>query len=171
MLVKIISAMLDNTYTTDDLVERLGLMKKYYGKVLYSEGSTNTMDEIIGTECDDHTLQSLQVWVDSFKTNKIQPVAVYEALDAIQEELAGIPKVTLYTPVRFPPEHVERFGKWFRRNVQPNILMNMHVDPRATGGCGVVWDDTYHDYSLRYYIHKDRTRVVEMFNKYSNVEQ
>ena len=54
--------MLDNTYTTDDLVERLGLMKKYYGKVLYSEGGVKTMDDIIGTECDDHTLNSLSKW-------------------------------------------------------------------------------------------------------------
>jgi F0F1-type ATP synthase delta subunit len=164
MLVKIISIMLENTYTADDLVERLGLMRTYYGKKIYADNSAVTVDDVLATECDQHTLKVLKTWETSFAKNNIQPVVVYEALDAVQEEFGGIPTVTLYTPVHFPPEHIERFGKWFRANVQPNILMSVHVDPRATGGCNVVWNGTHYDYSLRYYMHKHRADIVNLFN-------
>lgn len=164
MLVKIISIMLKNTYTTDALVERLGLMRKYYGERLFVEGSTRSLEEVVQGECDQYTVTALKEWVRDFDATDVQPIMVYEALDTVQEELTTVPSVTLYVPVRFKPEQVEGFGKWLRANVQPNILMSLHIDPRATGGCGIIWKHVYHDLSLHYFIEKDREAIFGAFN-------
>jgi len=165
MLVKIVSIMLENTYTTDDLIERIGLMRKYYGVKLFTEGNTATLADVVASECEPHTLTAVEQWEERFAESDVQSIVVYEALDTVQEELAGIPSVTLYVPVRFDAEQVESFGAWFRENVQPNMLLSLRIDPRATGGCGFVWNDVYHDFSLHYYLDKERDAVTELVNE------
>ncbi len=171
MLVKIISTMLKNTYTTDDLVERLGLMREFYSKRLFSDGENAVLREVLKDSCDEYTVLALEEWVRVFKKESIQPLVVYEALDTVQEDLTGVPFLTLYVPVRFSHDQIESFGIWFRENVQPNILLTMHIDPRSTGGCGFVWNDTYYDFSLRYFIDKNREDIVEVFNKYTHAKK
>jgi hypothetical protein len=170
MLVKIISVMLENTYTTDDLVERLALMRRYYGSRLFSGGTETVLRDMLSGACEPHTLEILESWQAAFKKQAISPLVVYEALDAIEEDLGGVPSVTLYVPVRFSAEHVERFGKWFRANVQPNILLSLRTDARTAGGCSFVWKDTYYDRSLRYFMHVRRDAIIESFNHLTHVE-
>jgi len=160
--------MLENTYTTDDLIERLALMRAYYSKRLFSGGTDATLGEVIGNSCTPDTLQALSLWLEKFQKDDISPLMVYEALDTVEEDIGGIPSVMLYVPIRFSHEHVVRFGRWFRENVQPNILLTMRTDPRMAGGCGLVWNSTFYDFSLRYSIHQHRDDVVAMFNKYSH---
>ncbi len=170
MLVKIISTMIEATYTTDDLIERLGLLRKYYDVVLFTEATSATVREVLEGKCDDRTLRLLEIWVSTFEKQKIQPLVVYETLDTVQEEVAGVPAITLYVPVRFNIMQVEQLGKWFRENVQPNILLSLRIDPRTTGGCAFIWNDEYHNYSLRYYIEKEREEIDKVFNKYTHVQ-
>jgi hypothetical protein len=158
--------MLENTYTTDDLVERIGLMRKYYGVKLFVEGSTASLADVVAAECEPHTLNAVEHWEKRFLESDVQPLVVYEALDTVQEELAGVPAVTLYVPVRFAPDQIEKLGMWFRENVQPNMLLSLHIDPRATGGCGFVWNDVYYDFSLHYYLDRERRAITDMFNQY-----
>lgn len=167
MLVKIISIMLRNTYTTDDLVQRLEFMRVYYGKRLFAGGTELTLVDVLQDTVEPHTLGVLTAWLKAFDDAQISPIVVYEALDTVEEEIQGVPSVMVYTPIRFSHEHVERFGVWFRKNVQPNMLMTLRVDPRAGGGCGLIWKDTYYDFSLRYHIHTHREEVVKMFDSYT----
>ncbi len=166
MLVKIISIMLHNTYTTDDLVERIGLIKKYYNKYLFTNDTDVTVRDVLLGECDPYTLKSIEEWDEKFKSSGVQPLVVYEALDVAQEDLMGIPSVTMYVPVSFSKSEVDKFGMWFRDNVQPNILLSLHIDPRATGGCVFIWNNKYYDFSIKYYIDKKHNDIVNMFNDY-----
>lgn len=162
--------MLHNTFTTDDLIERLGLMRKYYNVRLFSEGEKTDLREVLVGECDERTLQVLESWVTIFTQESIQPLVVFEALDAVQEDLSGIPSIILYVPVRFTPDQIERFGVWFRNNVQPNMLLTLRIDPRATGGCSFIWNNTFYDFSLRYFMDKERDAIVTTFNKYTHAK-
>lgn len=170
MLVKIISIMLKNTYTTDDLVERIGLMRKYYNVRLFKDGADALLKDVVQNDCDASTLKAIEDWVLAFDKEGIQPLLVYEALDTVQEDLEGVPAITLYVPVRFTPEQIKGLGVWFRENIQPNILLSLHIDPRTTGGCSFIWKDIYHDFSLRYFINKEQKEINSMFNKYTHVE-
>lgn len=174
MIVKIISIILRNTYTTDDLMDRLGLMRRYYEAILFkkndAEPEVRSIKDFFAHEREEYTLDVLEQWFASFQKSEIAPLVVYEGLDAIEEDISGLPTVALYVPVRFSHEHTERFGEWFRKNVQPNILLSLRIDSRVTGGCGLVWKDTYHDLSLRYYLNKNRAELLEGYDKYTHVE-
>jgi hypothetical protein len=168
MLVKIISIMLKNTYTTDELMERLALMRTYYGKRLFSGGEDAVLQDVVGHTCDTATLRALEEWQHAFHESDISPLVVYEALDTIEEDLTGIPSVTLYVPIHFTAEHMQRFGEWFRNNVQPNMLLTVRTDTRMAGGCGFIWHDTFYDFSLRYHVDAHRDEIVGRFNAYTH---
>jgi len=162
--------MLRNTYSTDELMERLALMRNYYGKRLFAGGDDATLQEVVGPLCEQYTLSALQEWVDAFRSNNISPLVVYEALDTVEEDLSSIPSVLLYVPIHFNHAHVRRFGEWFRENVQPNMLLTIRTDPRMAGGCGVVWHDIFYDLSLHYHVHAQREAVVAMFDQHTHAE-
>jgi hypothetical protein len=175
MIVKIISIILRNTYTTDDLMDRLGLMRRYYEAILFKKNNVATEErsvkEFFAHEREDYTIDVLDEWFTTFQKSGIAPLVVYEALDAIEEDISGLPTVALYVPLRFSHEHIERFGEWLRKNVQPNILISMRIDSRVTGGCGLVWKDVYHDFSLRYYLQKNRDALLRVYDTYTHVNQ
>jgi hypothetical protein len=174
MIVKIITIILRNTYTTDDLMDRLGLMRRYYEAMLFKKQGEapeqRSVQDFFAHEREEYTLRVLDEWFTQFQSHNIEPLVVYEALDAIEEDISGLPTVALYMPIRFSHEHIARFGEWFRAHVQPNILISMRIDARVTGGCGFVWKNVYHDFSLRYYLQKHREELVAMYENYTHVE-
>lgn len=172
MLVKIISTILRNTYTNDDLISRLAVMRKFYATVLYGSTFSGRMNDlslsdVIPESLDDHILRAVTEWRDTFARDGIQPLVVYEALDAVEEEITGLPSATLYLPIRFEQKHIELFGKWFRSNVQPNIMLNIRVDPATAGGCALVWNSVYYDFSFKYFVMKQREQIVKVFDSVS----
>jgi hypothetical protein len=168
MLVKIINIMLENTYTTDDLVGRIGFMRTYYASTLFQSGSqsVNTSPESVLRSVEPDTLQCLVQWHEKFQMERIQPLVIYEALDAIEEEIVGLPTVLLYVPIHFSNEHVALFGGWFRENVQPNILLTIRSDPRMAGGCGFVWNNIFYDFSFGYYLDKKKNELLKLLDSH-----
>ncbi len=161
--------MLENTYTTDELVERIGFMRSFYDEYLFKGNKEVCLSDVVKEDSEEGVLEKLEIWRTKIEENHIPPLVVYEALDAILEDISGLPTVALYVPVRFAPEHIMRFGEWFRKNVQPNLLLSVRIDPRVTGGCGVVWGSIYHDFSLRYYLHLHRDELMRICDTYVHV--
>lgn len=157
--------MLANTFTTDELVQRVSLLRIYYGAVLFGGHRDTDMAHVLGTMCDVETLDALQVWHQQFSEAGLQPTMVYEGLDSVEQEISGLPTVTLYLPIKFSHAYYRGFGKWFRTHVQPNILLAVRTDPRMAGGCGMVWDHVFHDLSLRYHMAQHREELVACFDK------
>ncbi|MBP9749533.1 MAG: hypothetical protein KBD21_02290 [Candidatus Pacebacteria bacterium] len=169
MLVRIISIILRNTYTTDDLSVRVVAMRKYYDTLLYKKKNAATKVDLqdVMQNIDGDTTEAVSEWLHDFEKAALQPIVVYEALDTVEEEIVGLPTVTVYVPIRFSKIHVKRFGEWFRSNVQPNIMLNIRIDSSTAGGCSFVWQNVYHDFSFRYYAHKEHERIVSAFNSIS----
>jgi hypothetical protein len=137
----------------------------YYGKRLFAGGEGLTPRDVLGMNIEPRTLDIIEGWQRSFKDGAISPLVVYEALDSIEEDLGGVPSVKLYVPIHFDVNFVEKFGTWFREEVQPNTLLTIRTDPRVAGGCAVIWKDTYYDLSLRFFMHKERTAILERFDE------
>ncbi len=169
MLVRIISIILRNTYTTDDLSVRIVAMRKYYDAVLYKKKKAGAEIGLrdVAQDVDDDSMEAISEWLRDFEKAALQPIIVYEALDTVEEEIVGLPTVTVYVPIRFSKIHVKRFGEWFRSNVQPNIMLNIRIDSSTAGGCSFVWQNVYHDFSFRYYARKEHEQIVSAFNSIS----
>ncbi len=163
MLVKIITIVLKNTYTTDDLVERLGAMRQYYGDLVFRERKREPGRAVVAWEgYGSYTQQAVTAWHEAFRAAGIGPLVVYEALDAIEQELTGVPSVVLYVPIRFDHATEEGFGRWFREHVQPNMLLTIRTDPRAVGGCSFFWGGRHFDLSLHYFMERRRAELTAL---------
>lgn len=167
MLVKVINILLAHTYTSDDLVKRVGFLRDYYSCILFKQGAQCSIDTVVSEDVDDYTRHVLEKLVQAFEKEKLAPALVYQALSEVEEQVSRMPTVTLYLPIRLSPEAYEGIGIWFRTNVQPNLLLTVRVDARVAGGCGVVWNNVYHDFSLRYYMRKHRAEIVSMFDRHT----
>ncbi len=55
--------------------------------------------------------------------------------------------ITLATTL--PKEEIRRLGQWFRHNIHPQILLDVHKDPKIIGGCQIIWRGFEGDFSLR----------------------
>lgn len=165
MLVKIINTILEDTYTTDELAERVSVMHEHYGALAFTpKEEGHTVLNRYGTTLDPYTLTILTRWEQAFAQMKLSPKELYETFGVVEEEMSTIPSATLYVPVHFSPEYVAGFGKWLRENTKPNLLLTMRIDSRVSGGCALIWNNVYHDFSLRYFVHTKKLELVSMVN-------
>lgn len=167
MLVKVISILIAHTYTSDDLIERIGFLRDYFGAKLFGGKDALSLDAVLPAEVDAHTRVVMRNLVAEFEKSELTAESVYQVLPDIEREVSRLPGVTLYVPVRFPSKQREEFGIWFRRHVQPNLVLTMRVDTRVAGGCAVVWNNVYHDFSLRYHMRAHRAELVAMFDRHT----
>lgn len=60
-----------------------------------------------------------------------------------------LPLVFITLAVSLPKEEIKRLGQWFRRNVHPQVLLDIRQDPKIIGGCQIIWQGFEGDFSLR----------------------
>lgn len=60
-----------------------------------------------------------------------------------------LPMATVTLAVSLPKEEVARLGRWFRRNIDPQVLLDLRQDPKIIGGCQIIWQGFEGDFSLR----------------------
>lgn len=65
------------------------------------------------------------------------------------------PVVIITLATTLPKEEIRRLGQWFRRNVDPQILLDIRQNPDIIGGCQLIWRGFEGDFSLRKKFHHD----------------
>ncbi len=172
MTPKVISIVLANTYTVNDLMRRFALLRNYLEAKLFGgrEGGSITLETLLMRErADEGAVVALKAWNEAFSFEKISLESLHAMLPSVEEDIRGLPILRLYTPVELDVTQTNRVGNWVRTHLDPNLMLELHVDARAVGGCAFVWRDTFRDYSLRHFVHMRREKVVAMFDKYGSM--
>jgi len=169
MIVKIINTVLQDTYTSDELTERIGIMREHYGAKAFTPSEKDkSVQDRYGATIEPYTLNVLERWERVFTEMKLTPKELYEIMDEIEEEVSTIPSAILYVPIHFSSDYIAGFGKWLRENTKPNLLLTVRTDSRVSGGCAVIWNNTYYDFSMKYFVKAHRQSLVEMVKKTIN---
>ncbi len=172
MTPKVIAIVLTNTYTVNDLLRRFGFLRAYLEAKLFggAEGATLTLSAVLARErADEGSVAALLDWEKAFTREKVSLESLRVMLPSVEEDVRGLPVLRLYTPVELDSTHTARVGAWVREHLDPNLMLELHVDARAVGGCAFVWRDTFHDFSLRHFVRARREQVVKMFDTYGSV--
>lgn len=172
MTPRIIAIVLANTFTADDLLRRIALLRLYLEAHLFgdAEGKKETLEGILLKEkVDAATSGALREWEASFAKNAITLESLRIALTSVEEDIRGLPSLRLYVPTLLGSSEVQRVGMWVRREIDPNLMLELHVDARAAGGCAFVWHDTFHDYSLRHFMRTHRSELIASFDHYGSM--
>ncbi len=170
MVQDIFQQLLQNTFTTDTLYQRIRFMREWYEMRLYSQdeserrATVSTFCEKKGIDTD--TSHVLEMWEQYFSEHASGPEEVVKTLRELEEQIHLLPSVVIYVPMIFDDTEIVKIAEWFRRNVRQGMLLEVKVDANVTGGCALIWNNTYYDFSLRYFMRKERAGIVSMLNAY-----
>lgn len=78
-----------------------------------------------------------------------------EGLEEIKRDIEKLPLVTITLAVAPPKKEINRLGQWFRRNVHPRAILDIHQNPQIIGGCRIIWRGREGDFSLRRKLQKN----------------
>ena len=162
----------ENTHTTNDFHRRLGLLQECLEEVLYHDDAHADINsritlgvahaQKVGTSEDAQALEEWGVAVWSL----FQIRNVVAVITKIKEEGELLPVLTLYIPVAFDTQGTKLVSVWCRENINPQILLELVVDSKVTGGCAFVLNDTYHDFSLRHAVEQNKGIVTQLLSSY-----
>lgn len=70
-------------------------------------------------------------------------------IKAAQREAERLPVVFITLAIHLTKEEETHLGQWFRREVAPNLLLDIKSEPEILGGCKLIWQGREEDLSLR----------------------
>ena len=155
--------LLNSTYTKDNLHRKIMLLEEFYGNYFFKDHKDGTVKErfknfLLDEGVGEYLRGTLLTLSDNFFAT-FTAENFRNSLEEIKKEEENYPHITIYVATVLPPIEVEKLGKWARSNIAPSIFLDLEIDSKAVGGCSFVWNGVYHDYSLGYYIDKNRTEI------------
>ncbi len=66
-----------------------------------------------------------------------------------EEEITANEPITVYTPVALTLAQASKLVRQIRKDFGQDKLLDLRVDESLISGCAIVWEDKYHDYSLK----------------------
>ncbi len=150
-----IDVILQNTYTLADLKHRLRILKEYLEGQIFLSPSSLSVDD--------------QTWVNSLPKdflNQFNKDNLSGLFDRLEKELAKISPLVLYLSFNPDPETVSRLSLWLKNNLTQPYLLEIKLDPGLIGGCALVLQGIYQDYSLRARIQQQKNLILQEFKRY-----
>lgn len=166
------SAILKNTYTLYALYKRLDLLQRFFEHYFFEgEATAGRRAQLLQEYYRDADadlrfhIGAIAAWdgevLDSFTAQNL-----YDRLQVLKQSAKELPVVTLYVPTHLTSEQLGPIGIWCRAYVHTSIMLDMRVDPSSVGGCTLVYNNVFHDFSLSYFVSKQRSELVKLVHEY-----
>lgn len=167
-----IKVILANTYSTAEFARRLGLLREFFEHELFSghaqEGSRkDTFKKFLAEDNNEQNADaaSMLQWSDAL-FDVFDAARLQEQFRLLEERMQSLPVLQLYLPVDIPANELQKIGKWARTNLKEDMLLEIKIDRSTLGGCGFVWNGTYHDLSLHNLIKQHEGDIRKMIESY-----
>lgn len=166
MTNKILETILSNTFDKISLNHRLNLLKGFLEYQFFSPHENTNLIYLLNQyftlkrESRDD-FNALVSWDNEF-FNSFDQKNLYRNFNKISQEVLDLPTVTVYLPFRPSIYEIPRLGGWFRKNVSPKAIMDVKSDKSLIGGCALIWKGIYRDFSLRFYIEKNKVKLTKV---------
>lgn len=142
----ILEKIIQSTYTLTDLYKKIRILKKYLISKFFDPnqlGNQQTIDQDLNSELD--WLKSLG---DEFYS-QFNSQNVYQMFEELERKVESISPLTIYLGFEPPKEEIANIGLWLRKNTKGNDIFDLKLDYGLIGGCALVKNGTYKDYSLK----------------------
>ena len=165
---------INNTFTVADLSRRADLLQSFFEHSFFvAEKPAADRVEAFRAYCkgaasgiEPHDVEAITAWgAELF--DSLDAKNLYERIRALKQAGESLPRLTLYVPVHFGAQQIERLGSWCRANVRPELMLDIKVDPKTVGGCAFALDSAFHDFSFDYFAQKERSALVKLVHDYA----
>ena len=154
-------------FTKESLQRRLRLLRAYLEHTHFT-GSKATLNEFLqknnANEDDAKVLTLMREKLGSSLT----PKTAQNILGTLTKQAQNLPTIHLYTPYILSLDVSLKIGTWFKKNVGPTILLDLHVDPTLSIGCVLVVGGVSYDYSLKSFLDSQRNQIRDILKAFSN---
>ena len=156
MMDALLKALAERTYSRSDFSYRISVMREFLEYVFFTKHDARPGKESIEPftayrkkpEADALFLQSLpESFFESFGQDSF-----YELLETLAGAVKRLPTLSLTVPVVLSHTDVEAIGTWARKNVDPEVMLEIDIEASVAVGCQIVWKDQLHDYALNHYL-------------------
>lgn len=164
-----LSAILENTFTVADARRRLDIAQTFFEHERFGTGSTAGVDRLRefyknapDTSSD---VEAIAAWGEEFFLS-LSGGNFYGKLREIKSAIDRLPVVTIYVPIAFTNDLLARLGQWCRKNIRPEILLDVRVNPETIGGCGVAYGSAFQDLSFKHFAEASRPAITKLVHSY-----
>ena len=81
--------------------------------------------------------------------------------------LKALPVLTLYLAVILDDDQMDQLGIWFRKNLNPELIIDMRINPGLVSGCAYVWNNQYKDLSFHNFISQKQSLINKIIDSYA----
>src|SRR3989338_5603413 len=138
---------LQNTFSKTDYLRRLTILREFLEKKYFSDGSITFLDFLNQIKASQHDREATVFWEEHF--------------------FNLFTKDNLYLPVMLDDYQIDDLGRWFRTNINPEVLMDIKINLLMVSGCAYVWKGKYHDLSLHYFLSKKQSIINKIIEAYA----
>lgn len=89
--------------------------------------------------------------------------SLYEILNRLSEDSKQLKTLSLTVPIALSRADVVAIGTWAHQEVDPDLLLDVAVDPSVAVGCRLVWNNRLYDFSLDRYLTENKAALYERF--------
>lgn len=170
----ILERVLSNTYSMSDAYRRLLVLEDMLQRLLFKEDqSPSSVDEILHNQYETQSERASGEAVAAWGTplfDRFSKENLHLEMQTLKSTIEALPRLVLYVPILFDAKHIEEIGKWCRTHIDQRLLLDLRVDPQAAGGCIIVWHDTLHDFSLRYFMQKRKAEFEKILEEHTRMD-
>lgn len=148
---QVLKKVVESTYSYREIQKRVRVLKNYLISKLFS--SSATLEEEVNSE-----MQWLSALGNDFYSQFNQQ-NIYQIFDEVEKRLLNISPITIYLAFEPQKEEIAKIGTWLRENTTTAQIYDFKIDYDLIGGCAIVMNGKYKDYSLRAKI-KENTNEV-----------
>lgn len=94
--------------------------------------------------------------------------SLHNFLEAIQAWVKALPELTIYVPTALDSAGEAIIGAWCRKEVAPNLMLDIQVEATVIGGCAFVTGGHFHDYSLHGRFADNPSVVADVLDSYAS---
>lgn len=155
----ILDQILKNTYTVDRLKKRVKALKTALTEEYFGGGDETNLNL---DKQEKEWLKSLPAdFLKNFNKDDFN-----EIFSSLESQISSLKPLTVY--LAFEPEEKElsEIAGFVRTNFLKNLLLDVKLDPSLIGGCALIWNGIYKDYSLRARLEGNKEQILGEFKQF-----
>jgi|SRR3989338_9073039 len=157
---------LQKTYTKTDYLRRVTFIREYLENKMYKNPDFNFLDFLTQKNVSRSDRDALSNLDGNF-FNLFTVDNLYLIINGLTDLLKALPVLTLYLAVILDDDQMDQLGIWFRKNLNPELIIDMRINPGLVSGCAYVWNNQYKDLSFHNFISQKQSLINKIIDSYA----
>jgi len=154
------------TYTKADYLRRLTFIREFLESRFFKNYQGSFSDFLLKSAVPSHDREAMSN-LDEHFFNLWTRENLYPLIVSLSESLKSLPSLTLYLAVLIEDHLIDELGLWFRKNLHPDLIMEVRLNPHLLAGAAFVWNNHYHDLSLRNFFKLKEDIINKIISEYA----